>query len=214
MLIILRSSLKEVFKLENSLWGQFTNQYQVSKTLRFELNPIGKTKEMFDNGKNPLKKIIDDDKKRALDYKKAKKIIDAYHREFIEKALDGLEFQTEDLKKYQELQKDITKTKSALSEARKKKEGNKKTIETDLKKIQKNLSDLQDKLRNQVFECFQKLSKTDDYWKGKTNKGGKQFFFDKSLKTTQHLIKLGIPRWLEDLDETKQENLQEQLEKN
>lgn len=58
---------------------QFTNFYPVSKTLRFELQPIGKTKENIEkNG------ILMRDEKRAEDYKTVKGIIDEYHKKYIE----------------------------------------------------------------------------------------------------------------------------------
>ena len=57
---------------------QLTNLYPVSKTLRFELQPIGKTKENIEkNG------ILQRDEKRAEDYKVVKGFIDEYHKHFI-----------------------------------------------------------------------------------------------------------------------------------
>ncbi|PIU63092.1 hypothetical protein COS83_01255, partial [archaeon CG07_land_8_20_14_0_80_38_8] len=58
------------------------NKYSLSKTLRFELIPIGKTKESIDR-----KGLLSQDVKRAQSYKEVKKIIDEYHKEFIEKSL-------------------------------------------------------------------------------------------------------------------------------
>ena len=61
---------------------QFTNLYPVSKTLRFELQPIGKTKENIEkNG------ILLRDEKRAEDYKIVKGFIDDYHKQFIKERL-------------------------------------------------------------------------------------------------------------------------------
>ncbi len=61
---------------------QFTNLYPVSKTLRFELIPIGKTADNIEkNG------IIGTDSQLAESYKKMKKTIDEYHKAFIGKAL-------------------------------------------------------------------------------------------------------------------------------
>ena len=61
---------------------QFTNLYPVSKTLRFELQPIGKTKENIEkNG------ILQRDEKRAEDYKIVKEFIDEYHKQFIKERL-------------------------------------------------------------------------------------------------------------------------------
>ena len=61
---------------------QFTNLYPVSKTLRFELQPIGKTRENIEkNG------ILQRDEKRAEDYKIVKGFIDEYHKQFIKDRL-------------------------------------------------------------------------------------------------------------------------------
>ena len=63
---------------------RFTNTYSVSKTLRFELIPVGKTKENIER-----KGIIDADTKLAESYKKMKKTIDEFHKYFIDEALTG-----------------------------------------------------------------------------------------------------------------------------
>ena len=61
---------------------QFTNLYPVSKTLRFELQPIGKTKENIEkNG------ILTRDEKRAKDYQVVKGFIDEYHKQYIKDRL-------------------------------------------------------------------------------------------------------------------------------
>ncbi len=63
----------------------FTNRYQLSKTLRFELKPIGKTKDYIEQNA-----LIDKDEERAGKYKKVKEIIDRYHKDFIADAIQGL----------------------------------------------------------------------------------------------------------------------------
>lgn len=66
-------------------YSDFTNLYSVSKTLRFELKPIGKTKENIEkNG------ILERDNERAIAYKAVKKVIDEYHKSFIELKLADL----------------------------------------------------------------------------------------------------------------------------
>ena len=70
---------------QNTCFSQFTGLYPVSKTLRFELKPIGKTLEKIkENG------IIDHDKNKADNYIEAKKKIDEYHKHFINEALKGI----------------------------------------------------------------------------------------------------------------------------
>lgn len=72
--------------------SEFTNLYQLSKTLRFELIPQEKTLEYIQ--KNGL---LENDQQRAESYQVVKKIIDEYHKDFIEKALNGLCLQYENV---------------------------------------------------------------------------------------------------------------------
>ena len=64
----------------------FINLYPLSKTLQFQLVPQGKTLENFQRNVA----LLDADKKRAELYKKVKKYIDEYHKEFIDQALSKL----------------------------------------------------------------------------------------------------------------------------
>ena len=74
---------------------RFTNLYQLSKTLRFELKPVGKTKENIEkNG------ILGRDNKRAIAYKVVKKVIDEYHKAFIERRLEDFTLDYEKLEEY------------------------------------------------------------------------------------------------------------------
>ena len=77
--------------------AQFTGKYSVSKTLRFALRPQGKTGD-FIRSKNVLKQ----DEDRADQYRKAKRIIDLYHKDFIERALRGVTFSISDLNELEE----------------------------------------------------------------------------------------------------------------
>ena len=68
--------------MNTSKLSRFTNLYSVSKTLRFELQPLGKTKDYIEkNG------ILTRDEKRAEDYKTVKGIIDEYHKKYIKSRL-------------------------------------------------------------------------------------------------------------------------------
>jgi hypothetical protein len=76
----------------------FINLYSVQKTLRFELKPEGKTLETFNKwieeienkNANENSNLIQQDIIRANKYEKVKKIIDEYHKNFIEQALKRL----------------------------------------------------------------------------------------------------------------------------
>lgn len=65
---------------------QLTNLYPVSKTLRFELQPIGKTRENIEKGG-----ILQQDEERAENYKLVKGFIDKYHKQYIKSRLWNFE---------------------------------------------------------------------------------------------------------------------------
>lgn len=63
--------------------NEFTNMYNLSKTLRFSLIPYWETEEYF-----MKRHLLDEDKERAKSYVKVKEYMDRYHRDFIEKVLN------------------------------------------------------------------------------------------------------------------------------
>ena len=71
-------------KLMALIADEFLGQYSLSKTLKFELVPQGKTKDLI---KNLDDSILAIDAKRAAEYKNVKKILDDYYRFFIEQVL-------------------------------------------------------------------------------------------------------------------------------
>lgn len=104
---------------------RFTNLYQLSKTLRFELKPIGKTLENIEKHG-----LLEQDTHRAESYVKVKEIIDKYHKAFIEECLNTFadssetyaeqnkEFETE-LFEFEKAYKDKNDLKSPQSKLRK-----------------------------------------------------------------------------------------------
>ena len=75
----------------NNLYENLHNLYPVQKTLRFELIPIGQTKENIErNG------ILDEDSYLAEIFEKVKKYCDEYHKRFIEKSLKDIELKNLD----------------------------------------------------------------------------------------------------------------------
>ena len=65
---------------------RLTNLYPVSKTLRFELQPMGKTREYIEKGG-----ILQQDEERAENYKLVKGFIDQYHKQYIKSRLWNFE---------------------------------------------------------------------------------------------------------------------------
>ncbi len=74
----------------------FINQYPLSKTLRFSLIPVGKTEENFNR-----RLLLEEDKKRSVEYVKVKTYIDRYHKDFIESVLSN--YYIDGIREYSEL---------------------------------------------------------------------------------------------------------------
>lgn len=111
----------------------FTNLYSISKTLRFELRPIGKTQDFIEKHG-----LLKEDARRADSYKKVKKLIDEYHKDFIEKSLSSCKLKIESNDK-----KDSLEEYCELYKKKDKSESDKKAF----KKIQ-------DQLRSQIVKAF------------------------------------------------------------
>lgn len=93
----------------------FTNLYSLSKTLRFELRPIAETKENIEKGK-----FLESDKKKSEDYKDVKKIIDNYHKYFIDDVLKNASFNWKNLEEaIREYNKDKSDDSALESEQKK-----------------------------------------------------------------------------------------------
>lgn len=116
--------------MENALFDNFTNMYPVQKTLRFELRPQGKTLENIEK-----EGIIDEDKHRAESYKVVKKIIDEYHKAYINEVLKKVELT--DLDKYLELYN--------------------KQVQTDQEK--KSFEEIEGQMREQIVHALKKPDK-------------------------------------------------------
>lgn len=79
--------------------SDLTGLYSLSKTLSFELKPIGKTLENIEK-----KDLINQDEVRAEEYKKVKEIIDRYHKLFISDCLRNLELKLKSEEQYDSLE--------------------------------------------------------------------------------------------------------------
>ena len=64
---------------------QFIGIYPVSKTLRFELRPVGRTQEWIEKNN-----VLESDERKAEDYPKVKTLIDEYHKVCIRESLKGI----------------------------------------------------------------------------------------------------------------------------
>ncbi|MBI4947662.1 MAG: hypothetical protein HY840_14825 [Bacteroidetes bacterium] len=88
--------------MENeSIFEKFTNKYQISKTLRFELVPQQGTekliRKLFEKPEENHHEIIQKDLELFKSYKNVKKLIDCRHRNIIDDVLSNFSFSGEDL---------------------------------------------------------------------------------------------------------------------
>lgn len=119
----------------------FTNLYEVTKTLRFELKPIGETSKMLEDNK-----VFEKDEFIQKKYVETKKYFDRLHREFVKEALQNIELLN--LEEYSRALKNVKKiTRETLSK-------NKKNLEAILENQEK-------RLRKEVIILF---NKTASFW--------------------------------------------------
>lgn len=113
----------------------FHNLYPVQKTLRFRLEPIGKTEEFIERAQ-----VLETDERRAAEYLKVKEYIDRYHRQFIENALSKPLLKVESQGKQDSLED--------FADCYNNDNGDKRS---------ENLEKIQDKLRSQIVRGFSQL---------------------------------------------------------
>lgn len=90
----------------------FTGFFQLSKTLCFEAEPEGRTKEYLrEIGFDSDKEQASNDELRAANYVNLKKIMDKYHKTFIKEVLGKLLLQVENSGKGNSLEEFLNATK-------------------------------------------------------------------------------------------------------
>lgn len=110
---------------ETSVFDQFTGKYQLSKTLRFELKPLEKTRQFLKDNK-----VFEKDKAIDDHYHEIKYYFDTLHREFIQDALSGASFSVASYEKYK---KAIERLKAVKNEDKKGERKHVKDIEAELR---------------------------------------------------------------------------------
>ena len=126
-------------EINNSIWNEMTNKYSLSKTLRFELKPIGKTEEFIE--KNGL---IKEDEQRNRDFLYGKELLNEYYSYLIEKRLGEIKIDLGVLKEYYEKYESFSKLKQKG-----------KVVDfKELKKSEIELIDIQNNLRKALHKVF------------------------------------------------------------
>lgn len=106
-------------------YDRFTGLYPVSKTLRFELRPIGKTMEHVKKSN-----FLEQDAEIAEDYIVMKRLMDDYHRRFIDRSLKDSAIDWMPLAK-------VTSDSKSLKDA-----ASKKQLEAEQKRVRSELIEL------------------------------------------------------------------------
>lgn len=86
---------KRRFYMKQTFYSNLTNQYSINKVLRFELKPIGATREQI-----RAKKLLETDENIAEAYAKIKKLIDEVHKQVIEETLSTKKLKNSTLEAY------------------------------------------------------------------------------------------------------------------
>lgn len=161
------SEVKNVFK-------DFTNLYELSKTLRFELRPVLETRELLEKGEG--RNLIKIDKEIDLLYEKEMKpMFDILHEKFINESLDLVKFDSLKLKRLEELFIEVDKLRKRIKEAR----INNNDINKEEKRLKEIVGDfsqgknkngeiaiLQEELRDVIIIAFNLIA---DKWKKELN---------------------------------------------
>lgn len=182
--------------------NELTGLYSLSKTLKFELKPVGKTLEHIES-----KGLITQDEQRAEDYKKVKDIIDRYHKAFITMCLHDFKLSQDDLENYVSLAEEPNRDEKAFEEI--KKALRKQIVEafkkggsySDLFKkelIQKHLPDFViDEEEKKIVEGFSKFT---TYFTG-FNENRKNMYSDeeKSTAIAYRLIHENLPMFIDNM---------------
>lgn len=120
----------------------FTNLYSLSKTLRFELKPVGKTLENIEK-----KGLLSQDEQRSENYQSMKKVIDGFHKYFIELAMSQVKLTY--LEKFEELYHS--------SAEKKKDDGYKKELEKVQNELRKEI--VKGFKSGEAYSIFSKIDK-------------------------------------------------------
>ncbi len=120
-----------------SVWDEFTGKYELSKTLRFELKPIGETAQMLQDND-----VFEKDRIRKEKYENIKPWFDRLHREFVKDALSDISLSG--------LEKYIEKLNTFLKEPKNKTV--KDNFEREEKRLRVEITDLFDKKAKQWGE--------------------------------------------------------------
>lgn len=182
-----------------SIFDQFTQKYALSKTLRFELRPVGKTLENMRRHDTGLQTFLADQKIEDA-YQVLKPVIDKFHEKFITDSLQSNTARDIHFSEYVRMRKNlITYQKELKKLIKAKKEGRSKESDNDrAKELETEITNssktdvLEKKYRTKIGEAF---TQTGEHWKtGKYEnyawKRGSKVASGAAILSSQDLLKL------------------------
>ena len=183
-----------------NIFEEYVKQYGLNKVLRFELKPQGRTQEYIEK-----KGLLEEDEVRAQDYVPVKKMMDKYHKEFIDKALS--ELQLDGLDEYYALymshERDEKKFKNIESKLRKqivscfKKQENFETLLKPGLMVQEIANSVEREDEKKVIESFQKFS---TYFVGFfENRKNMYSEEEKSTAVSYRVVNQNLPKFVDNL---------------
>lgn len=151
-------------------YQELTGLYSLSKTLRFELKPIGKTVDNIER-----KGIIANDEKRAEEYKKVKTMLDEYHKTFIKMCLRKCKLKTDSDGNYDSLEEYMVYASRA----------NRDDKDNEI------LDAIRKNLRGQIVKCFEEGGSYPELFKKEMIQEHLPAFLtdDKDKQTVEHFNK-------------------------
>lgn len=134
-----------------SIFDQFTQKYSLSKTLRFELRPVGKTRDWMNEHLKYDKDLqtFFADQKIEDAYQVLKPVFDKLHEDFITKSLENSKARQIDFSGYFTLKRDLIGINKKVQEAAFK--NKEKEIENEEKKLRESFGEIY-KAEGDVFK--------------------------------------------------------------
>ena len=192
---------------------RLTNLFPLQKTLKFELIPQGKTLENIEK-----KGLITEDEARAENYKRVKKLIDEYHKDFIDTQLTNFHFENgllnafysiyikanrtkEDNDKLDELKEKLRKdiVHQLVKDDRYKRLNKKELIREDLPRFLEERN-----FEEEDLERVQEFEKFSTYFTGfYENRENMYSEDDKSTAIAYRLIHENLPKFLDNIESFK-----------
>lgn len=129
--------------MTNSVFEGMTNLYSLSKTLRFELKPVGKTRENMDDNLEYDKDLQTFLKDQSIEdaYQVLKPVFDTIHEDFITQSLESEEGKKIDIAEYYTLTHKLLLLKSKKANLKKREQSDE--ITKEIENIQKEIDNLE-----------------------------------------------------------------------